>query len=238
MSFSLSGLVQHVNSNDNPLLFVDTCSVLDVMRLLERSPNNNQFAREWNAVNRVVNAAFGQPTTLNLVLMSQVKGEYENNSEDVLCGLTKHVQMIDGALDRLRSTRVPTMSSLSKIDRAEAVDIFRRITKDIIDKSIELIEDETCLIKGLKRNQAETPPGVKGNQGADCIIYEHYLECSRMLRDKNYQGNIVYLTSNTNDYMHDGKPATPINTELSGLNVQLVTRWSWAASHNSLSLSG
>lgn len=72
------------------------------------------------------------------------------------------------------------------------------------------------------------PPSRKGTV-KDCIIYEHCLEISSLLRRQNFAEKIVFLTSNTKDFCDsNGYAKQQINSDFSNLNIGLCLNWSWA----------
>jgi len=103
-----------------------------------------------------------------------------------------------------------------------------KLSEDLLKSSLVLEMEDAPSLKATKRAAIYTPPASKG-EIKDCLIYEHALFVMAELRGNLFNLQIVFLTSNTNDYCNSGsKPKEPIENELSQLSVVLATNWDWA----------
>ena len=221
-------VVKQILPTQSPLLLLDTCSILDILRLTGLYAQPGLFRPQWDGIRKVCELAAGRDASLNIALAPQVAVEFDRHYPGELGRLAKRAAATLSFLDVVSYAR-GTDSPSSLQDADSWVSPFTGLVGQLMDLSLQMEIDQTCKSKGQDRSYEKIAPSAKQPQVDDCIIYEHYLACSRQLRASGYKQRILYLTSNTGDYMQGGKPHPPIDQELRELEIDLVLNWAWAA---------
>ncbi len=216
-----------VLESPRPILLIDTCSILDIARLA-RSNGADSLERELAAIDHIIDML--NHDTVWMILTDEVKTELARNKEGVFSETKRWTQDLQENLKKLCRLHgniqnvVVTDEQLNNV----SVGLESRIS-NVIENALTIAEDQDCFVRGSKRNNNRIPPGSMGKEHGDCIIYEHYLACAHLLRQRGFERKIIYLTSNTSDYCH-AKTTTlkeEIAVDLKGLQIDFVTKWQW-----------
>lgn len=72
-------------------------------------------------------------------------------------------------------------------------------------------------------------PSRHGNMN-DCIVIEEYLELAQILRGNGYNKDIIFISSNTEDYCDDNKHDIHphLASDFANLQIEFVTNWGHA----------
>jgi hypothetical protein len=196
----MPGETARIAALESPVLCLDTCTVLDLMR----DPTRDTVIRahEAQAALDLLTAVEGG-RNLVVLLAHQVKLE-----------LTAHVQSVQ---DEAEKAIAKLKAQLSRIDAVAAVygsvgaaslahlDDHVTRARAIVDRWIKAAtraeQGADILLRAFSRlNTARTPAG-KGNQEMkDCVVIETYLEIVGELRAGGHTRPIVFVSSNKNDY--------------------------------------
>ena len=186
-----------------PILCVDTCSILDLVRDPTRDkahPHDRQAA-----VDLVQRAADGRLVCLMAAQVSvefvgrelEVREEAERN----LAKVRKQVERINQIAAVYGATGLVSLIHWEDhIERAKGVvdEWFRHLVP--IDATPE------THVRAFGRVNAGRSPAAKGKDSTkDCLIYETYLEAISALRAGGCEQKIVFLSSNTREYLTEGQ---------------------------------
>ena len=186
-----------------PVLCLDTCTMLDVVRDITRESAQLVHA---NAGLELLRKAESR-TALTVLVADQVQLELANNlpgvEQDAQSALVKfrsQAQRIDdiatafGALGGLQTLHLHdhAIRARSVFDRWTA--IAHRVTHDA---------DATARAF-LRVNGPRTPARLGKESMKDCVIVETYLEAVSQLRSAGLTSAIVFTSSNTKDYHAPG----------------------------------
>jgi hypothetical protein len=184
-----------------PVLFVDTCALLDLMR----DPTRGTFsAGDIEAALRLLERAERRNDNLWLPIAAQVLDELRDNQANVkleagekirrLEETIHHVQSILAAYGLQTTAIAPTLVSSNFPDTANRV-VERYFSAGLKTRNPRNIEK-----KAYARMAANRAPSSKGQQTKDCAVIESYLSLARQLRAQNFSGRIVFFTTNKKDY--------------------------------------
>ena len=201
MTTSPSNL-QHFVDLGAPILFSDTCSVLDLIR----DPTRDTVQAHNRAAALEIVEAMESNAYLIGFLAEQVVLELNENRSSVEDEASK-------ALKQLRD-RMRRMDDVNKIFGGNGITRLSHFD-DHVPRSIAILDRWISLSKisnaspGIlalafaRVNKARTP-ARKGNQAAkDCLVVETYLQTARQLRELGLNTPFVFLSSNTRDYARE-----------------------------------
>ncbi len=225
---STEQLVARIIAQPGPVVFLDSCAVLDVLRAIHRTDT------EPAVVHAVVKLL--QPTTqadrIWLTTTELVLEEIGVNREAVVHELGAKLVAIENQIARL--TTVAGCLVSGHPDPAALPDDLRDRIVSLTDRLILACSifsgSEICRLKAMNRVIHRSHPSPKPGkpQPKDCIIFEEFLELARQLRGGGRFEAMCFVTSNKGDY---GDPEEgPIATELAPLGARYVSNIAWAYS--------
>lgn len=228
-SRSIGELADHVAEKDLPLLFLDTCALLDVIRAPFRHDDANETIATISGAMQLAD----RQDEFVLAVSSIVPGEFRAHFSRVTDELTSHCQsLIDEitAMDALfKSLGLQTHLPIPHNSYRELESRLRQLAKRLLANAFILKPEDSIELKAFRRSKGRIPPGQRRDQDKDCQIFEECLEASRLLRNENHSGRIVFCTSNRRDYCAvRSVPHPEITKELDSVNVTFTTNLPWA----------
>jgi hypothetical protein len=196
--------IGHIVGLGQPVLCIDTCSILDVMRDPFRETT---LATNIAAALRMIDAASETPPRLVVLRAAQVDLELLSNApsveDDAQRGLNRfraHAKRIDDLAAVLGAT--PGSGTLHLQNHvAESRKLFDRWCAAgwTVQQTLEIAG------KAMVRVNGAIAPASHGNQNAkDCLVIETYLRALQDLRAAGLTSPAVFLSSNTKDYCSTG----------------------------------
>lgn len=185
-----------------PTLLIDTCSILDVMRDPTRE---KPHIHEWQAGLELLVAT--ENGTLASVAAQQVMLEFAEHDLSVQSEAQRAVHKLCRQIERLNQISASLGSNVS-VNLAHLDDHVAK-TRDVVDRWLKGLVVYTPNGKiyeaAITRMNANIAPARRGKESTkDCIIFETYLETSKALRDAGLIAPIVFVSSNTSEYLTDG----------------------------------
>lgn len=213
-----------------PILCLDTCSLLDVMRDPTR---DNVYAHEAKLALRLLELV---ETKLDLVALiaEQVRLEFDEHADAIeqetvqaLEKLQHRVERIDAIASAFGGIGKTDLSYLnSHASRARAV------ANRWIAGATMAPQSPDIPVKALARvNQARTPARKGKDSIKDCVVIETYLDFVGKLRNAGLTTRIVFASSNTKDYRGEPGPhlKADLAAEFAGLNMEYAPNLGAAA---------
>jgi PIN domain len=205
---------------DSPVLCLDTCTVLDLMRDPTR---NTVHAHERQAALNLLAAVEGGRNLVAL-LADQVAHEFAEHVQGVQDEAEKAIAKLKAKLSRIDAVAAvygsADAASLAHLD--DHVTRARAIVDRWIKATIRAEQGAEVPSRALSRlNKARTPAGKGKQEMKDCVVIESYLEIVGKLRAGGLRTPIVFVSSNINDYCSEtGSALKPdLGSEFTALNM-------------------
>jgi hypothetical protein len=199
-----SGVVNLIEGEQKPVVFWDTCSLLDILRipLPDRGHSTDVLKRIIEIKSKIVS---GDIMSLSSELCIK---EFDDHVEQCLQDienaakkLSRSFNIFAGFINEIPIV-VPEISpvdlSMYKINNA-----LIRIVHSIIDKTVFVREDTTFLASAHFRTTYKIPPAKKKGEYKDCYIWATCLDVRKESIGRNY--SYIFLSSNSVDYADDSK---------------------------------
>lgn len=202
----VSADVAAVVARGAPVLLVDTCVLLDLIRDV---PRKDVQAHNLIAAAALLSAA-ENGSDLTVIVADQVRTELADNQhtveEEARSGLTKfreQVKRINQVAAQFgAATSIDTTHLADHVARTVAV--LQRWTRVAMGASAGPDVER----RAMRRVVQALAPSRKGKESAkDCLVIESYLEVAGELRAAGFIGRIVFASSNTDEY-HDAGTKT------------------------------
>ena len=231
---SHNDLAVQIKKTVTPVLLLDTCSILDIVR----APTREQVSvHDIKAVHSLLDRATGSTRQVSLVVTQQVIKEFEEHLDDVARDCCKAIRKASdshaGILERIRalslSNNLPGTVDLPSLGFPER---SRCLAKQVIQASSVLKDrdDRELLDNASFRSIEGRPPAKKGKDSIkDCLIIESYFRLARAVQDNKFSCKMVFITSNKHDYEQDHRYLHPdLREEFNLVGLDYSPNWSAA----------
>jgi hypothetical protein len=220
MATPISLLVNRILTQPAPVLFLDTCALLDIIKVPFRKVSVNLIG--------ATNDIFLKASTNHLwiVTLDLVEKEWQDNVGNVSIELDKHLQELHDNLVKFSDTldKIETNAQFYQTDlrRFDIVQKLYSLSEKLLKSSVIMENDDNCKIKAMDRVSIDAAPaGSKHgkNEAKDCMIIEHYLCLCRKLRNNTFAEKCLFVSSNTQDFGHPQRLRSPLDVEFANLNL-------------------
>jgi hypothetical protein len=197
-----------------PVLFADTCSILDLMR----DPTRGSVLESDRRAAVALLVAMENSSRLSGIVAEQVVLEMNENAQAVEVETTNAIGSLASNLARLDALHgiYGGTGASSVIHLQDHTVRARRVFDRWVAASMQVPTPGAGYKRAMDRiNQAGEPraPARKGKDSIkDCVVIETYLEAAFLLRQAGLASTFVFLSSNTRDYRDTG--STKLRPEL------------------------
>jgi hypothetical protein len=226
---SIAAVEAQLRTDNRPVLFLDTCILLDVIRATYRCLGSGYVQRGVELRTLLTS----NPPQCALVVASMVAKEWSDNAPNVREEVRAHLAKVqDQAVhfhDACTALGVPLTFGRPFYPGVGLPDKLYDLSKALLDVSIRLDPDGGCESRGVRRVVAGMPPSRQGGEVKDCVIVEECLELTRQLRGNCFAPKCVFCTSNTEDYGVPGVVPHPVlAAEFAQIGLRFTTNLPWA----------
>jgi hypothetical protein len=196
---AISDVTAAILKSPATILFLDTCSILDLLRATKRSQTDLIVVAQ-----KLAGLAGQNPPALHLAITQQVEAEWLRNEAGVLDEIRKDLGDFNLRIIALESACTYLGIKRSRNCRISVDDVITALVelcKSIISRSFVIENDAECCLLAHRRAVQNIPPSRKGKGSGDCDIIEHVLGQCRLLRSQGFAEKMIFISSNTNDYL-------------------------------------
>ncbi len=219
-----------ITAKQAPVLFLDTCTILDVLR----APCRESIAVEEISAAMALIRLNGQQTPgVWLVTNETVHGEWTANLDTVKTELERESKKIE----RLKSRLVDAVDIVygrthevgHRIEHLKLSEHLENLSRQLLSVSQKVKIADSHSLNAMNRVRKYMAPAGRGKQEAkDCEIFEAFLDVGRTLRTRGFADSICFVTANSDDYGKPKEPKNPLEAELLAINARYVGSLSWA----------
>lgn len=232
---SIPDTVAQVAAAGVPVLFLDTCSILDVIRspLIDRKP---KLDRSVGAARELIAMTTGTPPACRLVVGSYVPAEWQKNNPGVSAEVEKRFKRMDDEAEVFHQLcghlALAPGFGMTQYAGSELVNRLRDLSHQLLQSATVLDQHPDTTSRAVYRvGTAERRPSQKGSEFKDSVIFEECLELCRQLQAVSFAKKLVFCTSNTKDYCApEAIPHPDIATDCAAVGLQFATDLPWAVS--------
>jgi hypothetical protein len=225
---SSEDISQRICNSSAPILFIDTCIFLDILRSPYR---DNIHVEAISSALSLIKMSESNPCKVWLLTNEMVQSEWRENIANVKQELEKEVKKLEHTREQL----VAAANVILKIDHAHGQKMtslnlhghLENLSSNFLSHCLVIKQEDSHLVKAMHRVQKCLAPAKQGKpEPKDCVILEAFLDISRKVRKLGHSGKIYFVTSNSTDY---GKANAPlIVEELGRINATLIDNLPWA----------
>jgi hypothetical protein len=201
---SIADAVQDLAVTPRPVVCLDTCIFLDILRCIKR--DKTEIVEH---IRKILETIATAPDRLQTVITSLIRIEWMQNYPDVLIKETRQeLSDLDKRISRVHATwnslGSPLPNRAPRYHEPSLPENLKNLAESLLSNSMELAEDSDCIGRALDRVKSKTRPS-KGGAIKDSIHLEHFLELSRRLAARGFTEPRVFVSSNTSDFSLDSK---------------------------------
>lgn len=201
-----------------PVLFADTCILLDVIRDVTR---DSVIKNDVDSGLHLLSEA-EKGINLFVLIAPQVRTELIDN-EGIVESESKN--SLDKFIERM--TKVDTISSLYGASDNISLDHLKDHVdraKSFLDRWKDIVylvpQDESVLVRAFRRVTLSIAPAKKGKDSMkDCVVTETYLDAAKALRNAGLTAPLVFASSNTKDYCEGKNLADGLVNDFKNYNI-------------------
>jgi hypothetical protein len=209
----IADIVTAVTTTPAPVLFLDTCILLDVVRApIRNKASEVEFARLF------LGCARKAPKTAHLLVASPIRSEWNTNIASGVndCATGVHAcNAVSSICGHLGLPPVPVLPAAVLNMPA----LLQQLSTDLLAACDTVDDNAAALGRAVGRIINDRHPVKRPHsQGAkDSIILEHAVETTSALRGAGFAGVCLFVSSNTKDFADPGS---------TNLHAQLVPAFS------------
>jgi hypothetical protein len=221
-------VVDRILATPAPVLFIDTCIMLDVVRSPYRENVEADAARIFEAL---IQFSKITPPEVWLTTCETVESEWRNNIANVKAELEKEVLKLEQRTQRFweaakSANNILNIRELPK-NTLKIEDTLESISESLLKRCLSIVPEDRDTLRAMQRVKKDLPPARRGkSEPKDCEIFEVFLRLSRALRNAGFKEKILLVSSNTSDY--GGQNEAGIRQEIESINGKFIANISWA----------
>lgn len=223
---TITDVVDQLVAMDRPVMFLDTCILLDVIRAIKR-----RYGGCVAAAHQLHVAATVAPVQCSLVVSHLVRHEWAIHEQDVVKEANRHLDEIEAQSghfhDACAVLGIHPMFPRANYSGHGITESLRDLSRQILDSGLEVDSDNDCSGRAIHRVIYNIPPSKKGGEAKDCTILEEYLAVCRLLEEASFSRRRVFCTSNTKDYGEAGALHPLLAGDFAAAGLRFSTNLPW-----------
>jgi hypothetical protein len=186
-------------ANPAPVLFLDSCILLDVVRApLRDKPGEVRFAQLF------LTSVQKNPKAIHLLVASPTQREWTDHIAETENDCTIAVNGCNAVASICGHMGLPPVAFLPAGVLTLST-LLRNLSADLLAAAVSMDHDSAALGRAVDRIIASTRPAKPGGKGAkDSVILEHAVEATTQLRTAGFTGVCLFVSSNTKDFADAG----------------------------------
>jgi len=221
-------VADQVAATDVPVLFVDTCILLDIIR-----STNRCLCNYADRASELLRLSSQSPPGCLIVASSIVRDEWIANVQQVTDETVRHLAKIEEQSehfhDACRALGITAPFAPAKYSQLGLAERLRGLGQQLLDNAIHNDPNQEIQSRAFARVVQNRPPSHRGGQVQDCGIIEEYLAVCGRLRQIGYAQPRVFCTSNTEDYCEAGATPHPaLALEFAAISLKFTANLPWA----------
>lgn len=230
MIADISTSVTTLISRRAPVFLIDTCALLDIIRVPSRQ---SQKMSHLEGAKEILQKMASN--SISTIVTTTIEREYSDHISAVSIELERHISKLVASNERLinamESVNLKYEFNILNMDNIKLSDSLKAIADGLLKDSIIIDRDDECIGNAHTRVERYNAPSQRGkSESKDCVIVEHFLKLSGQLRNSGFTEKMVFITSNSQDYGSAPKFKPPLDQEFDNLNVFYANNFKWALS--------
>jgi PIN domain len=198
---SIADSASELVRNPRPVLALDTCVLLDVIRAGMRAQTD-----VIDQSRRLSEMVITDPNRVQLVVTSLVVIEWNQNKDQVREEMTTWLADTDRRIIDIHKTwdrvGIPKLTQAPTYLEPTLVDALTSLSESLIQSALVLDENHNCVTRALDRVKQKRRPSHR-KEIKDSIHLEHYQELARQLSATGFAQPVIFVSTNGADFWTD-----------------------------------
>lgn len=228
MSINYAEACAAICASPAPLLYIDTCILLDVIRAPVRETVNSdtpKIALSLQDKSRIT------PKNLWLITSETVQAEWQENIDGVIEEVEREILRLESRRAHfLSAAKAVTNMSYQRGQVESSIDLavqLKNLSQRLLDACVIISPEDTHILGAMNRIKKNIPPARRGkSEPKDCEIYELFLGLCRDLRARGIADIFVFSSSNVKEYGPENSGG--IHSELNCTGAKYASNLAWA----------
>jgi hypothetical protein len=224
---SIDDAVNALLAADRPVLVLDTCMLLDIIRSTHRCLSN--YTERGLELSRLASST---PPGCTIVVSSIVPQEWSDNAQAVVEETARHLRKMEEQSshfhDACQALGIAVASPRTQYGQSRLAEALQDLSQSLIDGAVRLDADADSHVRAVARVVNRTPPALR-REVKDSAIIEEYLAVCRGLQAAGFARKQIFCTSNTEDYCTaGGRLHVNLAAEFAAFTLTFTTSLPWA----------
>jgi len=222
-AISISELAASIMALPGPVVMMDTCSVLDIIRAGHRADVSSLVVPAAAAFLLAANPPARRGW---IVALPQVGTEWARHCAQEGSELRNKITEAEILIEKFHSAAgivTPYLTITFSALRSQTVDAsLVALSESVMNCAEVLSPEQELMMRALERSLRRDAPAHKGGSIEDCVIVEHYMELTSVLRASKFTDACVFVSSNSRDFGPAGSPLPPLDAQFSSMGLEYV----------------
>lgn len=192
---TLGRIVTTVGGSPAPVAFLDSCTLLDIVR----APLRNK-ATEIRVARLFLNAVRKTPNTIHLLIGSPTPTEWNDHIAKTEAECQDAIECCNAVAAACGHMGMAALAPLPT-GTGTLPTLLRQLSADLLAACVTMDHQAAAMSRAVNRIIAPRLPARKKGTGAkDSVIIEHAIELTSQLRTAGFMRPCVFVSSNTSDF--------------------------------------
>jgi hypothetical protein len=200
---SITQAVSRLTTNPTPILCLDTCDFLDVVRSFTAPDLKEANLFHAQSFRKALLELTTQPDRFQVVITYLVRHEWTQNIEEARQKVDRHLLDVNRRLDLIVEAcglvGVPVATVPPRLSSIPLTSGLINLAEGLMNQAIVIEKDVKCVERALERVMDRKRPSHK-KEIKDSIHWEHYLELSRALETAGHTQDRLFVSANKADF--------------------------------------
>ncbi|MBO8092417.1 MAG: DUF4935 domain-containing protein [Prosthecochloris sp.] len=206
---------------ENPVLFIDTCSILDIINSLHMSSLSEKYAISALELSKLHGSDIWLTTSQN------VREEWSDNIDSVIATMDREASKVDrNVSSMLQVSNILLNASYSMPQKISSLNVsthIRALSENVLNTCLLLERKDEHTLRAMQRVRKNEAPARKGKpEPKDCEIVECFLELGQELRNSGFTQKLIFFTANKDDFGTNRELKQPLDTQFLAINAELI----------------
>lgn len=221
-------VLAHIRTKALPVLFIDTCIFLDIIRTPVRDTiKADTISKAKTLLNLSTNKEIW------LVTSKTVQDEWYGNVAAVVEEVEREILKLEQKrIHFLSAAKASTGSQFVHGQNLNALNLeqeLKSLSEAFLAECMIIKPQDSHMVQAMNRVKQNRPPAKRGKAEAkDCEIYETFLHLCKDLRGNSFEEKLLFVSSNTHEYSDSNSGG--IQPELTPYNGKYISNLPWAQS--------
>lgn len=192
--------ISQIDLANKPVIFWDTCGLLDILRLPLRGYDYNILSKLVEIKNKIDSNDF--ISVASEISITEWNDHAENTIKILKTDIKNKSKNYNGILEFINQTGITSPIPLVNLSTFTLEETLKSLALSILNKTIFVSYDSFVNDAMIRVVDKIAPSSINKSESKDCIVWETCLSIRTNMSNKS--NNFVFHSSNKKDFFEDG----------------------------------